>query len=127
MYGSTVGNTRPTLLVAEPEPPQALSIRKLVLETAKFNVLTAHSTEEGIAIFRRFPEIDAAVLVSGEGIDCEFMAKQIKATSVDIPIIGIRCEMADYKIPSFEPEQLLAVLRSLLGDPRRHEHAHNPG
>jgi hypothetical protein len=34
---------RPTLLVAESEPVEALSVRKLVLETDKFNVLTAHS------------------------------------------------------------------------------------
>jgi DNA-binding response OmpR family regulator len=115
---SPVGSSRPTLLVAEPEPPQALSVRKLVLETAKFNVLTAHSTEEGIALFHRFPGIDAAVLVRGEGIDCELIAKQIKATSLAIPIIGIRCEIVDYTIPSFEPEQLLELLRRLLGDPR---------
>jgi hypothetical protein len=38
--------TRPTLIVAEPEPEQALSIQKLVLETAKFNVLAAHSGRE---------------------------------------------------------------------------------
>src|SRR5437763_1250257 len=28
---------RPTVLVVEPEPHEALSVRKLVLETAKFN------------------------------------------------------------------------------------------
>src|SRR4051812_48605380 len=42
---------RPTLLVAEPEPEAALSVRKLVLETAKFNVLTAHSDEETVELF----------------------------------------------------------------------------
>jgi hypothetical protein len=36
----------PTLLVAEPEPLEALSVRKLVLENAEFNVLTAHSRRE---------------------------------------------------------------------------------
>jgi|SRR5579872_950086 len=53
---------RPTLLVAEPEPLQALSVRKLVLETGKFNVLTAHSTRESIDIFHMFPNISGAVL-----------------------------------------------------------------
>src|SRR3954470_176535 len=47
---------RPTLLVAETEPVSALSVRKLVLETAKFNVLTAHSQEEEIEILGVAPE-----------------------------------------------------------------------
>jgi hypothetical protein len=37
---------RPTFLMAEPE--QALSTRKLVLETAKFNVITAPLGTRGI-------------------------------------------------------------------------------
>ena len=49
-------------MVAEPEPLQALSTRKLVLETGKFNVLTAHSTEEGIDLLRLFPNVDAIIL-----------------------------------------------------------------
>ncbi len=61
---------RPTLLVAETELDQALSVRKLVLETGKFNVLTAHSTREAIDIFHLFPNISAAVLADGEGLDC---------------------------------------------------------
>jgi hypothetical protein len=56
---------RPTLLVAEPERLEALSTRKLVLETGKFNVLTAHSTEEANALFSLLPNLTAAVLVSG--------------------------------------------------------------
>jgi len=39
---------RPTFLMAEPEPEQALSTRKLVLETAKFNVITAPLGTRGI-------------------------------------------------------------------------------
>ena len=37
---------RATFIMAEPEPEQALSARKLVLETAKFNVITSHSVGE---------------------------------------------------------------------------------
>ena len=37
---------RPTFIVAEPEPDQALSSRKILLETFKFNVITAHSEPE---------------------------------------------------------------------------------
>ena len=37
---------RLAFLVIEPEPHEALSTRKLVLETAKHNVITAHSACE---------------------------------------------------------------------------------
>jgi DNA-binding response OmpR family regulator len=110
---------RPTILVAEPEPSQALSIRKLVLETAKFNVLTAHSTTEALEIGREFPNIDAAVLVGGDDLECQEMARGIKSLTTRVPTIGIRCEGTDYSVPSFEPEELVRLLRELLGDPRQ--------
>lgn len=109
---------RPTILVAEPEPDQALSVRKLVLETAKFNVLTAHSTREALDIFGLFPNINAAVLVNGDRIDCDLLGQKIKSLNTKIPTLGIRCENVDYRLPSYEPEVLLEKLRELLGDPR---------
>lgn len=116
---------RPTLLVAEPEPREALSVRKLVLETAKFNVLTAHSTREALDIFQMFPNISAAVLVGESVVDCGVVADQIKGT-VDnkIPVlylsprIGAKCNNADYNMDAYEPEKLLDKVRSILGDPR---------
>jgi hypothetical protein len=117
---------RPTLLVAEPEPSQALSVRKLVLETAKFNVLTAHSTREALDLFHLFPNISAAVLVGDSIIDCDAIAGQIKGTTearkVSIvflsPRIGGICRKADHILESGEPEKLLETIRSFLGDPR---------
>ena len=115
---------RPTLLVAEPEPTEALSVRKLVLETAKFNVLTAHSTREAIDIFQSFPNISAVIAVEDEGIDCESVTKTVKETVPRIPVIalsarsGSRCAPADHHVSSHEPEQLLRIIRELLGDPR---------
>jgi CheY-like chemotaxis protein len=116
---------RPTLLVAEPEPEQALSVRKLVLETGKFNVLTAHSNREALDIFQLFPNVSAAVLVGSTNIDCDDLGKHIKSsTNNNIPIIhlhasiGGRCAYADHHLSSHEPELLLELVRSLLGDPR---------
>ena len=116
---------RPTLLVAEPEPQEALSVRKLVLESAKFNVLTAHSTREALDFFPMFPNISAAVLVGDGPVECGVVADQIKGT-VDgkVPVvflsprIGGICRSADYNLGSHEPEKLLDMLRSILGDPR---------
>jgi len=116
---------RPTLLVAEPEPEQALSVRKLVLETGKFNVLTAHSNREALDILELFPNIDAAVLVDDRDIDCNDVGNHIKSATNKVPIIflhatiGGHCASADHHLSSHEPELLLELIRSLLGDPRR--------
>jgi len=115
---------RPTLLIAEPEPLQAISVRKLVLETAKFNVLTAHSAHEAMELFEMFPKLSAAILVKGTGKECEDVAKNIKKSSHSVPVIvltstiGYRCQWADHHVSSFEPEKLLELVRRLFGDPR---------
>src|SRR6184192_3539670 len=81
---------RPTLLVAETEPTQALSVRKLVLETGKFNVLTAHSTREAIDLFSPFPNVSASVLVGGDTIDCDAIAQHIKRSDSKIAVIFLQ-------------------------------------
>ena len=118
---------RPTLLVAEPEPSQALSVRKLVLETAKYNVLTAHSSREALDLFQLFPNISMAVLVGDDGIDCDAIAKHIKGSTDKIPVvfltarIGGKCNYADHSMLTGEPETLLSLVRSLLGDARKQD------
>lgn len=118
---------RPTLLIAEPEPLQALSVRKLVLETAKFNVLTAHSTGEALDIFHMFPNVPGVILVGESSIDCEKVALDIKNASHNKPIIylhgsvGGRCSNSDHDLSSHEPQALLELVRSLFGDPRTTE------
>ena len=118
---------RPTLLVAEPEASQALSVRKLVLETAKYNVLTAHSSREALDLFHSFPNLSMAVLVGDDGIDCDAIAKHIKGSTDKIPVvfltarIGGKCNYADHSMPTGEPETLLSLVRSLLGDARKQD------
>jgi CheY-like chemotaxis protein len=115
---------RPTILVAEPEPLQALSVRKLVLETAKFNVLTAHSTHEAMEFVEEFPKISAAVLVAEDSIDCEQIAGAIHKKLAAVPIIalspreGFSCPGAHHNLSSHKPEELVEVMRQLFGDPR---------
>jgi hypothetical protein len=115
---------RPTIIIAEPEPLQALSVRKLILETAKYNVLTAHSTREAVELLQLFPKVDAAVLVGDQVVDVDFLAKAIKGFSKAIHVIaltprmGHRYEAADHTLSSYEPENLLDLMRLLVGDPR---------
>src|ERR1700678_1020935 len=56
---------RPSFIVAEPEPEQALSSRKLLLETFKFNVITAHSVPETLEMVQLFPRCDALIVHCG--------------------------------------------------------------
>lgn len=111
---------RPCFLVIDREFPGSISTRKLVIETAKFNVLTAYSGKEALEIFRRFPAVNGVVLDGGlDDLPCNDLAKEIKALHPQIPIILIaapgmvECPDADYILESFEPGKLLGILKEL--------------
>ena len=116
---------RPTFLLAEPEPDQALSVRKLVLESAKYNVITAHSGREAMDLFEIFPNVSAVVLHSQiRDIDCETVLRNVKGNVPDAVTIFLsagvaaQCQGADHTVSSHDPEALLNLLRRLFGDPR---------
>ena len=99
-------------------------MRKLVVETAKFNVLTAHSAEEGRELLKLFPQVDALVIVA-DMKDCEETVRAAKSSTPPKPVIVLsanrnyRCDHAEHHISSHEPEELVNLLRSLYGDPRK--------
>jgi len=116
---------RPTFIIAEPEADQALSSRKLVIETAKFNVITAHSRDELREFLGRYPNVDAVIvhtrLVSGRP---EAVCEEVRELVPDKKIIAIsprrgEAQSADYELDSHDPEQLVSLLRELFGDPRK--------
>jgi len=117
---------RPTFLVVEAEPGNALSTRKLVLETAKFNVLTAHSWHEAGELFELFPRVNAVIVSKevGNGSGCADFVKRVKERNpppVAIflsPHHGRTCDGVDHVISSHEPQTLVQLVRSLFGDPR---------
>jgi CheY-like chemotaxis protein len=112
-------NHRPTFLVADPEHPGSISTRKLVLETAKFNVITTYSGAEAIATLARFPNVDAVVLNADvRDMKCAEIVRQMKATAPQVPIVVIsaaghtsHCGDADHHLSSYEPQELLNFLR----------------
>jgi CheY-like chemotaxis protein len=111
---------RPCFLVIDREFPGSISTRKLVIETAKFNVLTAYSGREALEIYKRFPAVSGVILDGGlEDIPCDDLAREIKAIHPEIPIIVIaapgfkQCPDADYQLESFDPAKLLETLRGL--------------
>ncbi len=112
--------------MAEPEPPESISARKLVLETAKFNVLTAYSGREAMQLLEAFPNISAFILHSGlQDMACEELIRAAKKRKAEMPVVllathhGVSDDGADYRVTSHSPEELLGLLRDLFGDPRQ--------
>jgi hypothetical protein len=58
---------RPCFLVIDREFPGSISTRKLVIETAKFNVLTAYSGKEALEMIARFLPSFGVVLMVDRG------------------------------------------------------------
>lgn len=53
---------RPCFLVIDKQYPGNISARRLVIETAMLNVVTACTAEEAVETLRRFPAVDGVVL-----------------------------------------------------------------
>jgi DNA-binding response OmpR family regulator len=111
---------RPCILVIDHEFPGSISTRKLVLETAKYNVITAYSSREGIETLERFPAVDGVVLNAGNhDIPCEDAVATIRKAYPSMPIIVTsdsgqdECEGAHHAVRSFDPAALLEKLRAL--------------
>jgi DNA-binding response OmpR family regulator len=111
---------RLAFLIVESEPAQGLSTRKLLLESAKHNVVTAYSAEEGIRMFKRFPKVDAVV------VDCELHGKEglVGCVREHNPKIWIAClspreaeyaSWADETVNSHDPAALLKMLEEMGG------------
>jgi DNA-binding response OmpR family regulator len=115
-----VAMIRPCFLVIDREFPGSISTRKLVIETAKFNVLTAYSGVEARETFQRFPKVSGVVLDAGlADVTCNELVEEFKTASPELPVIVIcapgdmDCPKADYIVESFEPAKLLEILRGL--------------
>ncbi len=113
--------TRPCFLVLDREFAGSISTRKLVIETAKLNVITAYSGREAMETYDRFPNLDGAVLDSRTGdVPCEELVSYLKAARPAMPIIvigspgGSSCGTADHFLDAFEPGKLLDLLKALV-------------
>lgn len=110
---------RPCFLVVDREFAGNISTRKLLIETAKMNVITAYSGTEALELFDRFPAVSGVVLDSSlGGVLAEALMKALKQRNPAVPVIVIEsgdgtCEGADHVVRSFNPAQLLEVLRAI--------------
>jgi DNA-binding response OmpR family regulator len=108
---------RVIVLMIEIEQPEGLSARKLVLETAKHNVITAYNGEMGLQLLKRFPDVDAVVVhVDVQDLPFAEVVRRVREIRPDMPIIAlspvgdIALEGVNYAIPSHEPQAILEVL-----------------
>jgi response regulator RpfG family c-di-GMP phosphodiesterase len=115
---------RPCFLVVDQEHSGSISTRKLVIETAKFNVITAYTGAEAIQTLNKFPAIDAVVLdASIRDLPCSDVVKQLKQIQPLMAIIVVGtlghdfCTGADQYLETFDPAKLLKVLQKL--DPEK--------
>jgi DNA-binding NtrC family response regulator len=111
--------TRPCFLVVDREFSANISTRKLVIETAKFNVITAYSGEEALETVKRFPNVDAVVLDNViRDMEPNDLILAVKKLSPKMPVIMIcgihqQCPAADYHLELFDPASLLELLQRL--------------
>jgi CheY-like chemotaxis protein len=111
---------RPCFLVIDREYSGSISTRKLVIETAKFNVMTAYSALEAIDTIQAFPRLHGIVLDAGiRDMTCRDLVAKLKELNPALPVVVISapgthdCPQADHLLESFEPAKLLALLQSL--------------
>jgi len=114
---------RPCFLVVDRETSSAISTRKLIIETAKFNVITAYSSKEAIETLKKYPALDGVVTDSGmTDMPCSDLIDALKDLQPKIPIVvictprGSQCDRADHVLESFNPKALLGLLQSLHPD-----------
>jgi DNA-binding response OmpR family regulator len=107
----------------EVEQPEGISTRKLVLETAKHNVITAYSGQTGLELLDRFPNVDAVVVHSRmTDIPCVEIIREVKAKHPSMPVVVLSplgpiegCESADYIVDSHIPDEILHLFATKMG------------
>ncbi len=113
---------RLTFLIVEMEPRDGLSTRKLLLESAKHNVITAYSAREGTRMFKRFPKVDVIGIdaelpdLEASGLIDEARSHNPRIRLVALtPRIGANYEWADEVVNSHDPSALLKCLEKMGG------------
>lgn len=100
----------------EAEQPEGLSSRKLVVETAKHNVLTAYCADDGLDLLQRFPRVDALFVHGSLLANSPDILSTLKQRAPGVPIIlaspfgNMHSSLADFVIDSHRPQDLLLLI-----------------
>ena len=111
---------RPCFIVIDREFPGSISTRKLVLETAKYNVITAYTSSEALDLLRRFPNVDGIVMDStGHDEPCDQLVSRLRSISpkTRIALTSGRdyadCGKVDLQLDNYDPRKLLDAMALL--------------
>lgn len=112
---------RPCFLVVDREFPGNISTRKLILETAKYNVITAYSAQEAIEMLRVFPNVTAVVMDTHQrDMTCEQLIDKLREIRPDLPVVAtespgmMHCQGPTHVIPFYTPQALLAAVAAIV-------------
>lgn len=104
------------VLMIEEEQPEGISSRKLVVETAKHNVITAYDADTGLNLLQRFPKVDAVLVHSSLLEKHGNLLREIRNFDPDLPIIlahpfrDAPNRESNHNVDSHNPQQLLKIL-----------------
>jgi CheY-like chemotaxis protein len=111
---------RPCFLVIDKRAPGNISTRKLVIETALLNVVTAYSPEEALQALARFPNLDGVVMDTElVGMSCRELIDRLRAIRREIPIVTVspsgyeQCGGEQFHCSSHRPQDLLEQLEKI--------------
>ena len=110
---------RPCFIVVDPEHSGSISTRKLVIESAKLNVITAYSAAEALETLKKYPAVDGVVCnTEVRDLPVRELVRAIKEINSKLPVIIVgpeygRVEQADFHVESFDPKRLLEVLQDI--------------
>lgn len=103
----------------EVEQPEGISGRKLVIETAKYNVVTAYNAKDGLAYLDKVHADIAVVHKNVKDMPVEDLVRVLKQRRPEMPVVvlsptdGSKVEGADHMISSHDPTALLELFRRL--------------
>jgi hypothetical protein len=124
---------RPCYLVVDREYPGSISTRKLVIETAKLNVITSYDAQEAIATLERFPRVDGIVFNADVvGFSVDQMIQRLRQIVPGITVIVTsagaprRDTGNEYYVDSLDPKALLDCLEGLNKEVMREIKKHDP-
>lgn len=100
-------------------PLEGISSRKLVLEAARYNVITGYSADDTRELLQRFPAVDGMIVHSGIDGDGSYrelidmaLARNPRCFIVLLsPDATAQHAGAKYHLSSHDPKQLLDLLR----------------
>ena len=123
---------RPCFLVVDQEYAGSISTRKLVIETAKLNVITAYSSVEAIETLAKYPAVNGVVLDARmPDMACDELVGKLKALQPNTPVIVVggpgqwECEKDEHYLKTFEPKRRLDLIEKIEPEQTKAIEEHN--